>query len=336
MREQVSIIGDGAMGTVCALMLAENGVSVRLWSAFPDAAECLARQRDNTRFLPGHPLPDCVEVTGDDTRALAGATLAISAVPTQFMRGVWDRLKCHCPEGLPVCSVTKGIENHTLLLPTQILSDVLDGGRDGSRPLAALSGPSIAPEVADHRLAVVTVAADDESLARRVQQIVNRPYFRVYTNADLVGVELAGAVKNVIAIAAGMLDGLGAGVNTKAALLTRGLVEMARLGAAMGGREETFAGLAGMGDLVTTCFSPIGRNRSFGEAVGRGKSVKDVLAASESVVEGVATTTSVIELAGRLKVEMPITTAVHHVLEGKGTPDEAIAALMSRPLRAEQ
>ncbi len=322
------------MGTVCAIMLAENGCDVRLWSAFPDAAEELARTRENRRFLPGFTLPDGVEITGDDKQVLAEADLAVSAVPVQFMRDVWRRLSPHCPGDLPICSVAKGIENKTLLRPTQIILDVLDGG-GRLRPVAALSGPSIAPEVARKLPATVTAASDDENFARRVQELFTRPYFRIYTNTDLLGVETAGATKNIIAIAAGILDGLAAGDNAKASLLTRGLVEITRLGVAMGARPETFAGLAGFGDLVTTCISPVGRNRSFGEAIGRGSTVDEALEATQCVVEGVATTASVVELASKLGVEMPITQAVYDVLFREKTPDEAIAALMTRPVKAE-
>jgi glycerol-3-phosphate dehydrogenase (NAD(P)+) len=199
-----------------------------------------------------------------------------------------------------------------------------------------LSGPSIAPEIARKLPATVTAASADAGLARRVQEVLSRPYFRVYTNTDVVGVEIAGATKNVIAIAAGILDGLEAGSNAKAALLTRGLAEIARLGIAVGARAETFAGLAGMGDLVTTCISPLGRNRSLGEAIGKGRTLEQALAATEAVVEGVATTRSVVELAARHGVEMPITQGVHDVLFGGVAPAAAIAALMSRPLKAEQ
>jgi len=331
----IAIVGDGAMGTACAMMLAENGHAVRLWSAFPEAADQIARERENRRFLPGHRLPEAVAVTGDDAQALVEAELAISAVPTQFMRAVWQRLRPHCPHELPICSVAKGIENDTLLRPTQILTDVLDGGESAARSVAALSGPSIAPEIANHLPATVAVASLDDALAKRVQCLLNRPHFRIYTNVDLVGVELAGATKNVIAIAAGVLDGLAAGCNAKAALLTRGLVEITRLGVALGARAATFAGLAGVGDLVTTCISPIGRNRCFGEAVGRGRTVAQALAATDSVVEGVATTASVVELARNHDVEMPITHAVHDVLFGRRTPAEAIKELMTRPLKAE-
>ncbi|MFW6066029.1 MAG: NAD(P)H-dependent glycerol-3-phosphate dehydrogenase [Planctomycetota bacterium] len=331
MSRRITIIGDGAMGTTCALMLAEGGCSVRLWSAFADTAEQTDRLRENRRFLPGFKLPDAIEVTGEDEGVFDGADLAVSAVPTQFMRGVWRRLAEHCPPSLGICSVAKGIENSTLLRPTQIITDVLAD----SRPTAALSGPCIAPEVASRLPATVVVASQNRSFAEDLQVLFTRPYFRVYTNDDHVGVEAAGATKNVIAIAAGILDGMEAGCNAKAALLTRGVVEITRLGVALGGQAETFAGLAGVGDLVTTCFSPIGRNRSFGEAVGRGKTVQEALAATESVVEGVATTESVVELAGNCGVEMPITEAVHSVIFASRSPSEAIEDLMSRPLKAE-
>jgi glycerol-3-phosphate dehydrogenase (NAD(P)+) len=234
--------------------------------------------------------------------------------------------------------VAKGIENGTLLRPTQIIRDVLDGGSGtpaAARPLAALSGPSIAPELARKLPATVAVASDAAAFAADLQGLFARPYFRVYTNDDLLGVEIAGATKNVIAIAAGILDGLSAGVNAKAALLTRGLVEITRLGVALGARAETFAGLAGVGDLVTTCFSPIGRNRSFGEAVGAGGAVREVLDATEAVVEGVATTAGVVELAAKARVEMPIAEAVHEVLFAARRPQDAIAELMNRPAKGE-
>lgn len=334
MAKRISVIGDGAMGTLCAIMLAENGHAVRLWSAFGQAAEELARTRENRRFLPGVRLPDLVEVTGDDAAAVEGAELVVSAVPTQFMRPVWQRLRGQYRRGLPICSVAKGIENKTLLRPTQILADVLSEGK-ADEGTAALSGPSIAPEIARKLPATVAAASADPGLARLIQEVFNRPYFRVYTNTDLVGLELAGATKNVIAIAAGVLDGLAAGDNAKAALLSRGLAEITRLGLALGAKAETFYGLAGVGDLVTTCISPMGRNRSLGEAIGKGKTVQEALGATESVVEGVATTASVVELAARQGVEMPITQGVYDVLFTGVSPVAAISALMARPLKAE-
>jgi glycerol-3-phosphate dehydrogenase (NAD(P)+) len=332
MKQSVSVIGDGAMGTVCALLLAENGHTVRLWSAFPEQAALFADKRENVSFLPGFKIPENIRVTGDDAEAFQGADVALSAVPTQFIRPVWARLAPRYPRGLPIFSVAKGIENGTLLRPTQILHDVLGCPEDR---LAALSGPSIAPEIAAHLPATVAVAARDHAFAERVQALIARPYFRVYTNPDLVGVELAGATKNVIAIAAGILDGMGSGCNAKAALLTRGLAEIGRLGESLGAHPATFAGLAGVGDLVTTCISPVGRNRSFGEAVGRGATVQEALSATLSVVEGVATTASVVALAERGGVEMPITDAVHAILFRGDPPANAIHRLMIRPLKSE-
>lgn len=332
MRKRITVIGDGGMGTVCAVMLAENGHEVTLWSAFANQAAELQANRENRRFLPGCKLPDNLAVTTDGSEALAGASLVISAVPTQYMRSVWQGLRPCCRADLSVCSVAKGIENETLLRPTEILTDVL-GENVGS--VAALSGPSIAPEIAGQLPASVAVASASEKLASSVQDLIARPYFRVYTNPDLIGVELAGAMKNVIAIAAGMIDGMQFGDNAKAALVTRGLAEITRLGIAAGARAETFAGLAGIGDLVTTCISPLGRNRSFGQAVGSGKNVEETLAGMQAVVEGVATTRSVVELAKKLKVKMPITQAIYDVLFEKMDPRVALVELMTRPLRAE-
>ncbi len=332
MKQTISVIGDGAMGTVCALLLAENGHAVRIWSAFPDQAAQMSEDRENKLFLPGYPLPSNIEVSGEEGEAFQGARIALSAVPTQFIRAVWSRLAPHCPDGLPVFSVAKGVENKTLLRPTQILGEVLDAPE--SR-FAVLSGPSIAPEIARHLPATVASAAIDPALAEWIQTLITRPYFRVYTNPDVKGVEIAGATKNVIAIAAGILDGMKSGCNAKAALLSRGLAEITRLGEALGASPATFAGLAGVGDLVTTCTSPVGRNRSFGEAIGTGMTVEEALSATRSVVEGVATTESVIALAARSGVEMPITEAVYRILFEAVPPDEAIRQLMNRPLKAE-
>jgi glycerol-3-phosphate dehydrogenase (NAD(P)+) len=244
---------------------------------------------------------------------------------------VWQRLAPHVPRGAAICSITKGIENETLLRPTEILNDVLGDAVS----VATLSGPCIAPEVAARRPATVVTASADARLCEQVQRLFSTPWFRVYTNDDLIGVELAAATKNVIALAAGVIDGLEAGDNAKAALVTRGLVEIGRLGDALGAKKETFAGLAGLGDLVTTCISPVGRNRSTGERLGRGETLDVILASQASVVEGVATTQSVTALAAKLSVEMPITAAVHAVLfEGKN-PRDAITELMTRQLRSE-
>ena len=331
MAEQITIIGDGAMGMVCALLLSSNGHRVRMWGAFADDIEQLRNTRENPRRLPHARLPDAVELTSDDAHAFTAADLVICAVPTQHLRSVWTRLKPHFSTSVPVVSCAKGIETSSLLRPTQIIAQVLGA----SAALCALSGPNIAAEIARH-LPATAVAAGDATLTLRIQAAFSNQAFRVYTNDDVIGVETAGAVKNVIALAAGMVDGLGLGCNAKAALLTRGLVEITRLGVAMGAREETFYGLAGLGDLVTTCISLEGRNRSTGEQLGKGRTLQDILAGIASVVEGVPTTKAVRDLARRYNIEMPITEAVHAILFENVRPADALTQLMTRQSRAER
>jgi glycerol-3-phosphate dehydrogenase (NAD(P)+) len=329
--ENVAIIGDGGMGTVLSMLLCEKGIATRLWGY--DAAQLARMERvgENRKFLPGYRLPDALVFEARDDRALAGADLIVSAVPCQYMRSIWARLAAHVPAGVPIVSVAKGIENETLLRPTQIIADVL--GPDTG--LAALSGPTIADELARRLPATACAAAEDERRAGRIQHTFTCSWLRVYTNTDLIGVELAGAMKNVIAIAAGIIDGVGAGDNAKAALLARGLAEIQRLGVAMGAQENTFAGLTGLGDLVTTCISPKGRNRSFGERIGRGLNMEQAQEATDSVVEGIATCRSVVALAARYGVEMPITQAVYEVLFENKPVAAAIEDLMSRRLKPE-
>ena len=329
--QNVSIIGDGGMGTVLAMLLCEKGITTRMWGHDAEQLAEMERCRENRRFLPGYPLPDSLIFDPRDVQAMVGAALIVSAVPCQYMQPVWKRLKPYVPAGIPIVSVAKGVENGTLRRPTEILAAVLGA----ETPLATLSGPTIADELARKLPATACAAAEDEALATRLQHTFTCPWLRVYTNTDLVGVELAGAMKNVIAIAAGIIDGVGAGDNAKAALLARGLAEITRLGLAMGACEQTFAGLTGLGDLVTTCISPSGRNRSLGERIGRGQSPEEARRATESVVEGIATCESVTALATRYQVEMPITRAVYEVLfEGKPV-QMAIEDLMSRRLKAE-
>jgi len=328
----VAIVGDGGMGTVLSILLCEKDVRTRIWGHDAQQLSEIERRRENGKFLPGYQLPEALNFEARDDRIMAGAELIVSAVPCQYMRAVWNRLRPHVPEDVPIVSVAKGIENGTLLRPTQIVLDVLDR----SVPLAALSGPTIADELARKLPATACAAAEDEALARTIQHTFTCPWLRVYTNTDLMGVELAGAMKNVIAIAAGIIDGVGAGDNAKAALLARGLAEITRLGLAMGAHEDTFAGLTGLGDLVTTCISPTGRNRSFGERVGKGLTPAQAQEATESVVEGVSTCTSVVALAARCRVDMPITQAVYAVLfENKPVPT-AIEDLMTRRLKPER
>jgi glycerol-3-phosphate dehydrogenase (NAD(P)+) len=327
---RIGVIGDGAMGTLCGCMLAEGGAEVVLWSAFEQHVREMREQGENRRFLPGRRLPENLTITTDADELPRDAAFIVSAVPAQYLRQVCARLSSQLPPA-PIVSVTKGIENETLMRPSEIIIDVL-----GRRTVGVLSGPCIAHEIALKLPATVVVAGEDEALGHAVQRAISTPYFRVYRNSDRVGVELAGALKNVIAVAAGILDGLGLGDNAKAALVTRGLAEITRLGVALGARRETFAGLAGMGDLATTCFSPHSRNRTLGEAVGRGRALGKVLAGMEQVAEGVATTRSAVALAARSGVEMPITQEVHAVLFERKSPQQGIRELMTRPWKSEE
>ena len=322
---------------------------VKMWGYDRRQLAEIKKHRENKKFLPGYKLPKAIIFEPDDKRIMAGTDLIVSAVPCQFMRPIWTRLKSYVPKDVPIVSVAKGIENGTLMRPTQILEDILDDGRgtkdEGRRTkderrktrYAVLSGPTIADEMARKLPATACAASTDESLARDIQHIFSDgvPWLRVYTNTDVVGVELAGAMKNIIAIAAGIIDGIKVGDNAKAALLTRGLAEITRLGVAMGARPQTFAGLTGLGDLVTTCISPKGRNRSFGERVGSGQTLEQAQGATESVIEGIATCKSVVTLAAKYGVEMPITQAVYEVLFESKPVQAAIADLMSRRLKAE-
>jgi len=334
MFKNVSIIGDGAMGTTLAILLAEKNVPVRIWGYDPKQLLETERSRENVRFLPGHKLTQTVHFEPRDELIMADADLIVSAVPCQFMRSVWTRLKKSTPKQVPICSVAKGIENKTLLCPTQIIADVL--ADEKPRSLAALSGPTIADELAKKLPATACVASADRQLAERIQLTFSTPSLRIYTNTDIVGVELAGAVKNIIAIAAGIIDGVGAGDNAKAALLCRGLAEISRLGAAMGATPQTFSGLTGLGDLVTTCISKRSRNRSFGERIGKGQAPLNAKTATESVIEGIITCKAVVEgLLPKYKVEMPITVAVYDVLFRNKPVRDAITELMTRRLKSE-
>lgn len=332
--ERVAILGDGAMATVCSILLTTGGHAATMWGPFENAIDRLRQDREQRRLLPGVRVPPNVQLTANDAEIFSGATMVLSAIPTQFMRRVWQRLSPHLPADVPIVSVAKGIENDTLLTPTQIIRAVIGeaGKRNG---LVALSGPNIAAEISRYLPATAVVAAPDPSLARRVQGVFSTQWFRIYTNDDLVGVELAGATKNVVAIAAGILDGLAAGNNAKAALVTRGLVEITRLGVALGAKAETFAGLAGLGDLITTCVSPEGRNRTVGERIGKGQKLQDILAGMDSVAEGVPTTRSVMQLATQHQVEMPITRAVHSVLFEGQDAIQALTNLMARDPKPE-
>ena len=332
-----AILGLGQMALACAGMLIDAGVAsdVRMWGHTEAEADELIQTRRSSK-LPGFVLPETVRVAHDPGAVLPGADLLVSAVPVQATRGAWAAVRDSVPGRAGVVSVAKGIESATIRRPTQIIAGALADDPDApARPMGCLSGPTIAAELARCLPATMVAASEDEAFAAMVQRCFSTSYMRIYTHRDLLGVELAGATKNVIAIAAGILDGLQAGANAKSALLARGLAEIARLGAAMGASPETFFGIAGVGDLATTCFSPEGRNRQCGEALGRGTPLGEHLARTGHVVEGVATTGSVVALAAKYRVDMPITGAVHAVLEENTDPVTAIAGLMNRELKDE-
>ena len=329
---KVTILGDGAMGTASAMLVASKPEhTVSIWSAFPDQARAMQASRENAKFLPGVRIPENVSVTADVSVAVAGAEFFIAAIPTVYLRKTLAGIRTAVPADRPIVSIIKGIENETFERPSQIIVDVL-----GPHPVVVLSGPSHAEEISRNLPASVVAASDDLSLARQVQALFTTPRFRVYTNPDVVGVELAAALKNVIGIAAGICDGLGFGDNAKSALLTRGLVEMTRFGVSHGAQAETFAGLAGMGDLITTCISRHGRNRAVGEALGRGKTLDEILAGMHAVAEGVWTCRAVYNFATERDIDMPITTEIYRVLFEKNSALEAVNDLMLRELKAER
>ena len=323
--KRVVVVGDGGWGTALAIHLAKKGIDVGLWSHDPEYAKHLKANRTNPRFLPGHPIPAAVRVSSSLEELLPGADLLASAVPMEFVRTVWSRHARALPAGLPVLSLTKGVEQGTGLRPTQVLREVL-----GSRPLAVLSGPNIAWEIAKGQPTTSVTAGDDRALVASIREHFSSGSFRVYSNPDAVGVELGGALKNVIAVAAGVCDGMGLGHNAKAALVTRGVIEVARLGAALGGDRRTFFGLSGLGDLMTTCYSPTSRNRTFGERIGRGERPQDVLASTAQVAEGVKSAAPVHELAVRHGLTLPISEEVHLILNAGRDPRTSLEALMLR------
>ena len=320
-----AVIGSGSWGTAMAGLLAEKGLPVVMWGHDTESIGAMRKRRENKKFLPGYRLPDALELTDDPVEALAGADVVLSVIPTRWVRATWKPMAKHVAPRTVVVSLTKGVENRTLLRPTEILSDILPTAR-----VAVLSGPSHAEEVVKGCPTTVSVAAKRIDLARRLQEEMSTETFRVYANRDLIGVELGGALKNVIAIAGGIIDGLGFGDNTKAALLTRGLREMARLAVALGAQRKTLNGLAGVGDLITTAVSPFGRNRSLGERLGRGETLDDVLSSTAMVFEGAGTTRSVRQLARKFDVEMPIADEVYRVLFRGKDPRRAVTELMTR------
>jgi glycerol-3-phosphate dehydrogenase (NAD(P)+) len=330
MPTHIVVLGDGAWGTAITILLSQNPDNqVTLWSAREESVESLRQERENVRFLPGVRIPDAVRLTADIGGA-AGADLRVVAVPTVYLRDTLGPIAPALGGGRPVVSLAKGLERETFLRPSEILRQLL-----GARHIAVLSGPSHAEEVSRGLPASVVAASTDLELARWIQERFSTERFRVYTNLDVTGVELGGALKNVIGIAAGICDGLGLGDNAKSALLTRGLVEMSRFGVALGAEHATFFGLAGLGDLITTCVSRHGRNHRVGERLARDEKLIDILAGMAMVAEGVYTAKSVHERAGRMGVEMPITSEVYQVLYQDKDPRAAVSDLMVREPRSE-
>lgn len=333
---RIAVMGGGAWGTAIALSLERRGGHiVTLWAHSPEVAAEIQASRVNKTFLPGFSLPSRIAVTSSLEEALLDAEIVVSVMPSHHVRALYELFAPHFKAGQVVVSATKGIEDGTYLRISQVIADVAD--RHGlDLRCGVLSGPSFAQEVAAGSPTAVTIASNDASLAAQVQREFGSPTLRLYTNDDVIGVELGGALKNVIAIAAGIVAGLGLGYNSTAALITRGVAEVTRLAVASGGRRETLAGLSGLGDLVLTCTGALSRNRWVGIELGKGRSLPDILADLHGkVAEGVRTTSAALGLARRPGVEMPIAEQVQAILEGKKNPRQAMQDLMSRPGRDE-
>lgn len=325
-----TVVGAGAWGTALADLLARNGHEVRLWAYEADVVESINARHENVRFLAGHRIAKTVAAERDIATAVSNAELVAFATPSQVLRRIVRTSFPALPRRAPLVVATKGIEQETLCLMTDVIEQEVSGAT-----VVALSGPSFAAEVVSCQPTAVVVASSDDDAAETAQRAFSSPYFRTYTHTDVIGVELGGALKNVMAVATGIAEGLGLGFNARAALVTRGLAEMIRLGSALGAEASTFAGLAGLGDLVLTCTGSLSRNRAVGVEVGKGRRLDDVLKDRETVAEGVVTAQSARALAARQGVEMPIVDAVNRVLFEGQSARSAIAELMTRELRAE-
>jgi glycerol-3-phosphate dehydrogenase (NAD(P)+) len=325
-----AVVGAGAWGTALADLLTRNGHDVQLWAYEADVVESINQRHENVRFLGGHKLAPALKATGDIRGAVDGADLVTLATPSHVLRPILRSAGKSIPSSAPIVVASKGIEKGTLCLMTEVAEQEISGAT-----VVALSGPSFAKEVVTGQPTAVVVASQADGAASVAQLAFSSPYFRAYTHTDVTGVELGGALKNVMAVATGIAEGLGLGFNARAALVTRGLAEMTRLGLALGAEQSTFAGLAGLGDLVLTCTGSLSRNRAVGVEVGKGNTLEEVLRGKETVAEGVVTAQSARELAAREGVEMPIVDTVNRVLFEGQSARSAIAALMTRELRAE-
>jgi glycerol-3-phosphate dehydrogenase (NAD(P)+) len=322
MRLQVAVIGAGSWGTTVASVASHNCPTV-LWARNPEIAAEINDQRTNARYLGAAQVGRDLRATASMAEAVRSADVVVMGVPSHGFRAMLELVRDHIRAWVPVISLAKGLEQGSLLRMTEVVADVLPG-----HPAGVLSGPNLAREILSGHAAASVVAMDDETIVCELQRVFKSPLFRVYTNQDVAGCEVGGALKNVIAIAAGMGDGLGVGDNTKAAVITRGLAEITRLGVAMGGQPQTFAGLAGMGDLVATCMSPQSRNRYVGEQLGKGRTIQAIIDEMHMVAEGVKTSRVVIELAAKYEVEMPICREVYRVVHEGSTPTQAYRGLL--------
>ena len=329
----IGIIGAGSWGTTLSLLLHKNGHNVALWEFRPEVASEIARRRENYEFLPGVPLPDDILISSDLAQVAADKDMIVVIVPSHVFRSAISRIGDEIIGESVVVTATKGIESDTLFCMSQVISDVWKNIK--AEKIAVLSGPSLSKEVINGIPTTVVIASESLDTAKWVQEVFAAPLFRVYAADDVIGVELGGALKNVIAIAAGIADGLGYGDNAKGALLTRGLSEITRLGIRMGGKPQTFAGLSGMGDLITTCVSNLSRNHFVGYHIGKGKKLREILKEMTMIAEGVNTTKAALNLAHKYGFEMPIVEAVYSILFEDKEPRQAVGELMTRGLKVE-
>lgn len=329
-RQKIAVIGDGGWGTTLAVLLSHKGYPVTLWSVSKDYAQVLAKNRTNPKFLPGIKIPGEIDITSDINKAVRNKEIVVLAVPSQYTRKVLKKIKRNFSKKIIFLSVIKGIETGSCKRISEIIHQEL-----GQINLAVLSGATIAHEVARGIPTTAVVASVDIKIRKAIQKIFSTERFRVYTNSDVVGVELAGSLKNIIAIACGVSDGLGFGTNTKAAILTRGLAEISRLGKAMGAKLKTFSGISGLGDLVTTCISKQSRNRMVGELIGKGKTLKQIRSHMQMVAEGIPTAKGAYALSLKYKIDMPITKEIYSLLYLHKSPRQAVKDLMGRKNKEE-
>jgi len=328
--KNTTIIGNGGWGTALAILLQKKGFEITIWGHDKSYTDYLSKKRENSKYLKGIPIPPQINITSDISKSLMDVSFIVSATPTPYLRSVLTKFKDVYNNGTHIVSITKGIENETLLRPSEIIQEIF-----GESPVTVLLGPSHAEEVAHNLPTTIVASSQDAQLAQNIQDIFITDRFRVYTNPDIIGVELGAAMKNVIAIAAGICDGLKLGATSKAALITRGLTEISRLGVAMGAQRSTFSGLSGLGDLITTCISPYGRNRWVGEQIGKGGKLQEVLENMAQIAEGVWTTKSATKLSEKYRIEMPITNEIYHVLFNDKKPLDAVNHLMMRSPKSE-